>query len=97
VAEYRVIDRKDRATRIAEYDTDAFVGYDLHDNVRASQALAGERMVRRCRLQLRIHVPVSSHKPLSRWERGWGEGPAPARRVIRDRTLIRPFRAPSPE
>ena len=46
VAEYRVVDRQDRAAGIAEHDVDALVGQDLHDDVGAAQARAGERMTR---------------------------------------------------
>jgi hypothetical protein len=69
VAEHCVVDRQDRATRVTKYDADAFVGNDLHDDVGAGEARAGERVVRWGGLQLRVHIPGPHVKSLSHRER----------------------------
>jgi hypothetical protein len=44
VTEHRVVGRQDRAAAVTEYGVHAFVGEDLHDDVRASHDLAGPGM-----------------------------------------------------
>ena len=48
IAEHRIVDRQNRAARVAEYDVDALVGKHLYDDIRAGQVLAGQRVLGRC-------------------------------------------------